>query len=74
MKIMLEMVWEKKTVHENLLILDDMTAIADKIPNFGHFLTTSRKINLSCMYVFHNIHRRSQNWSNIISQTHIYFI
>lgn len=47
---MLKMVWEKKTVYENLLILDDMTAIADKTPNFGHFLTTSRKINLSCMF------------------------
>ena len=64
----------EKTSYKNLLILDDMTAIADKTPTFGHFLTTCRKLNLSCMYVFHKIHKRSQNWNNIISQTHIFIL
>ena len=40
----------EKTSYKNLLTLDDMTAIADKTPNFGHFLTTCRKLNLSCMF------------------------
>ena len=55
-----------------LIIMDDVSGLADKSQEFLNFLTVSRKFGLSCVYVFHIIYPGRQNWEMIMSQTHIF--
>ena len=55
-----------------LIIMDDVSGLADKSQEFSNFLTVSRKYGFSCLYVFHTIYPGRQNWEMIISQTHIF--
>ena len=64
---------EKKNL-DRLIVLDDVSGVADVSKNFGNFLTVSRKFGYNCVYVFHNINQTSQNWQKIISQTNIFNI
>ena len=57
-----------------LIVLDDVSGVADVSKNFGNFLTVSGKFGYNCVYVFHNINQTSQNWQKIISQTNIFNI
>ena len=55
-----------------LIIMDDVSGLADKSQDFSNFLTVSRKYGFSCVYVFHTIYPGRQNWEMIMSQTHIF--
>ena len=55
-----------------LIIIDDVSGLADKSEEFSNFLTVSRKYGFSCLYVFHTIYPGRQSWEMIISQTHIF--
>ena len=55
-----------------LIIMDDVSGLADKSQDFLNFLTVSRKYGFSCVYVFHTIYPDRQNWEMIMSQTHIF--
>ena len=55
-----------------LIVMDDVSGLADKSDNFVNFLTVSRKYGFSCLYVFHTIYPNRQNWEMIMSQTHIF--
>ena len=55
-----------------LIIMDDVSGLADKSQEFSNFLTVSRKYGFSCVYVFHTIYPGRQNWEMIMSQTHIF--
>ena len=55
-----------------LIIMDDVSGLADKSQEFSNFLTVSRKYGFSCLYVFHTIYPGRQNWEMIMSQTHIF--
>ena len=57
-----------------LIIMDDVSGLADKSQDFSNFLTVSRKYGFSCVYVFHTIYPGRQNWEMIMSQTHIFNI
>ena len=57
-----------------LIIMDDVSGIADVSKNFSNFLTVSRKFGYNCVYVFHVIVPSSQVWQKIISQTNIFNI
>ena len=57
-----------------LIIMDDVSDIADISKNFSNFLTVSRKFGYNCVYVFHVIVPSSQVWQKIISQTNIFDI
>ena len=54
-----------------LIVMDDVSGLADKSNKFSNFLTVSRKYGFSCLYVFHTIYPGRQNWEMIMSQTHI---
>ena len=54
-----------------LIVMDDVSRLADKSDVFSNFLTVSRKCGLSCVYIFHTIYTNRQNWDMIMSQTHI---
>ena len=53
-----------------LIIMDDVSGLADKSQDFSNFLTVSRKYGFSCVYVFHTIYPGRRNWEMIMSQTH----
>ena len=55
-----------------LIVLDDVSGLADKSEGFSNFLTVTRKHGFSCLYVFHTIYPGRQSWEMIMSQTHIY--
>ena len=59
---------------DRLIIMDDVSGIADISKNFSNFLTVSRKYGYNCVYVFHVINPSSQIWQKIISQTNIFNI
>ena len=55
-----------------IIIMDDVSGLADKSEEFSNFLTVSRKYGFSCLYVFHTIYPGWQSWEMIMSQTHIF--
>ena len=59
---------------DRLIIVDDVSGIADVSKNFSNFLTVSRKFGYNCVYFFHVIVPFSQVWQKIISQTNIFNI
>ena len=56
---------------DKLIVMDDVSGLADISTNFSNFLTVSRKYEFSCAYVFHTIYPNRQNWEMLMSQTHI---
>ena len=62
---------ELPTVNK-LIVMDDVSGLADKSEEFSNFLTVSRKYSFSCLYVFHTIYPDRQSWEMIMSQTHIF--
>ena len=57
---------------KKLIVMDNVSALADRSNNFSDFLTVSRKYGFSCLYVFHTIYPGRQNWEMIMSQTHFF--
>ena len=57
---------------DGLIIMDDVSGVADVSKKFANFLTVSRKFGYNCVYVFHVIVPASQIWQKIISQTNIF--
>ena len=55
-----------------LIVMDNVSGLADRSNEFSNFLTASRKYGSSCLYVFHTIYPGRQNWEMIMSQTHIF--
>ena len=55
-----------------LVIMDNISGLADKSDDFSNFLTVSRKYGFSCVYVFHTIYPGRQEWEMIMSQTRIF--
>ena len=66
-----EFLGEKLKVNK-LIVMDDVSGLADKSEDFSNFLTVSRKYGFSCVYVFHTIYPGRQGWEMIMSQTHIF--
>ena len=59
---------------DRLVIMDDVSGIADVSKKFSNFFAVSRKFGYNCVYVFHVIVPCSQVWLKIISQTNIFNI
>ena len=56
---------------DKLIVMDDVSGLADISDEFANFLTFSRKYGLTCVYIFHTIYSTRQNWQMIMSQTKI---
>ena len=59
---------------DRLIIMDDVSGVAEVSKKFANVLTVSRKFGYNCVYVFHVIVPASQIWKKIISQTNIFNI
>ena len=57
-----------------LIVMDDVSGLADKSREFSNFLTVSRKYGFSCEYIFHTVYPNRQNWDMIMSQTHSFSV
>ena len=56
-------------VRDNLIVLDDVTGLADKSHSFVTFLTYCRKFGYSVLYIFHEPALSGPRWKDILSQT-----
>ena len=65
--------WENKKL-DQLIIMDDVSGVADVSKKFANFLTVSRKFGYNCVYVFHVIVPASQVWQKKISETNVFNI
>ena len=57
-----------------LIVMDDISGIADGSHKFADFLTVCRKYRYHYIYGFHIIAPDSQVWKNMLSQTNIFNI
>ena len=62
---------EEMTI-EKLIVMDDVSGLADKSDIFSNFLTVSRKYGFSYIYIFYTIYTNRENWE-MMSQTHIFY-
>ena len=47
---------------DKLIVIDNVSGLADKSDEFTNFLTVSRKYGMTCVCIFHNIYPSRQNW------------
>ena len=59
----------ENTLLDRLIIMDDVSGLADKCENFANFLIVSRKFGFTCIYIFHTIYPTRNNWQTILSKT-----
>ena len=67
-------VMSEKNIFNKLIVMDDVSGLADRSNESGNFLTVAQKFNFTCRYVFHTIYLSRPNWQMIISQTNIFNI
>ena len=51
----------EKDVFGRLIVMDDVSGLADKSNKFCNFLTVSRKYGYSCIYIFHIVFPQLKN-------------
>ena len=59
---------------DHLIVMDDISGVADISKKFANFLTVSRKFGYHSVYVFHVIAPATQIWPKKMSQTNIFSI
>ena len=59
----------ENNIFNKLIVMDNLSALADKSGNFANFLIVSRKFNFTCVYIFHTIYATRANLQMILSQT-----
>ena len=57
-----------------LIVMDDVSGIADNCKKFAEFLKVYRKYRYHCIYLFQIIAPDSQIWKEILSQINIFKI
>ena len=57
---------------DKVIVMDDVSGLADKSDEFANFLTVSRKYGITCVYIFHTMYPTRQNWQMIMSQAKIF--
>ena len=53
---------------DRLIVLDDVSRLADRSDTFANFLTVSRKFGLTCVYVFYTRYPTGQIWQMTLAQ------
>ena len=60
-------IFGEKTVRERLIIMDDISGLADESKKFIAFLTVTRKYNYNCVYMFHTVFPEKSSWRLMLS-------
>ena len=61
----------EKSIRSRLIVIDDVSGLADLSTKFANFLTVARKFGYHCLYIFHAIHPEKAIWRTILSQTNL---
>ena len=61
-------------VLDRLIVMDDVSGLADNSTEFSSFSTVSRKYRYTCVYIFHIIFLHMSNRQMILSQAKIFNI
>ena len=64
----------EKISMDRLIVMEDVSGIADTSKKFAEFLTVCRKYRYHCAYVFHIITPETQIWKKILSQINTFNI
>ena len=64
----------EKTNRDRLIVMDDVSGLADESKKFASFLTVARKFNYTCVYIFHTIYPEKSIWRTINLHTNIFNI
>ena len=64
-------VYGENIKRNRLIVMDNVSGLADTSQKFGSFLTVARKFKYHCVYMFHTIHPEKSVWKLILSQTNI---
>ena len=64
--------FSEKISMDRVIVMDDVSGIADGSHKFAEYLTVYRKYRYHCIYVFHIIAPDSRVWKKVLSQ-HFYF-
>ena len=67
-------VFGEKISMDRLIVMDDVSGVADNCKKFTSFLTVLRKYKYHCIYVFHLSAPETKIWKKILSQTNIFNI
>ena len=59
-------------VLDKVIVMDDVSDVADISDEFANFLIASRKYRVTGVYIFQTIYSTRQNWQMIISQTKMF--
>ena len=61
----------EKSNRNRLIVMDNVSGLADLSSKFANFLTVARKFGYHCLYIFHAIHPEKAIWKTILSQTNL---
>ena len=61
----------EKGNRNRLIVMDEVSGLADLSSKFANFLTVARKFAYHCLYIFHAIHPEKAIWRTILSQTNL---
>ena len=61
----------EKSIRSRLIVMDDVSGLADLSTKFANFLTVARKFCYHRLYIFHAIHPGKAIWRTIVSQTNL---
>ena len=64
----------EKAKRDRLIVMDDVSGLADESKSFASFLTVAREFNYTCVYIFHAIYPKNSICRMILSQTNIFNI
>ena len=56
---------------DKLIVMCDVSGLADKSDKFANFLTVSCKYGITCVYMSHTIYPTRHNWQMMMPQTKI---
>ena len=59
---------------QRLIVMDDVSGLADRSNTFTNFLTVARKFGYHCVYIFRIILPEKEIWKKVISQTTVFNI
>ena len=61
----------QKVPMDCLVVMDDVSGMADNCKKFAEFLIVCRKYRYHCIYLFHIMMPENQMWKKILLQTNI---
>ena len=64
----------EKSNRNCLIVMDDVSGLADLSSKFANFLTVARKFRYHCLYIFHAINPEKAIWKTILSQTNLFSV